>query len=90
MQPAPEPFARFVAEHHTHPVWNPLAWLFPATIPRGEALLLLARLEMRIFFSQFIPRIEHMELASEPERLRASFVHGLKHMPIRFRLGPAA
>lgn len=52
--------------------------------------LLLARLEMRIFFSQFIPRIEQMELAGEPERLRASFVHGFKHMPIRYRLGPAA
>jgi cytochrome P450 len=52
--------------------------------------LLLARLEMRIFFTQFIPRIEHMELASEPEHLRASFVHGLKHLPIRYRLRPAA
>ena len=51
--------------------------------------LLLARLEMRIFFTQFIPRIEHMELAGEPEHLRASFVHGLKHMPIRYRLKPA-
>jgi len=51
--------------------------------------LLLARLEMRIFFSQFIPRILHMELAGEPEHLRASFVHGLKHMPIRYRLKPA-
>ena len=51
--------------------------------------LLLARLEMRIFFSQFIPRIVHMELAGEPEHLQASFVHGLKHMPIRYRLRPA-
>jgi cytochrome P450 len=51
--------------------------------------LLLARLEMRIFFAQFIPRIEHIELAAEPEHLRASFVHGLKHLPIRVRLGPA-
>ena len=51
--------------------------------------LLLARLEMRIFFSQFIPRIQHMALAGEPERLRASFVHGFKHMPVRYRLGPA-
>jgi len=52
--------------------------------------LLLARLEMRIFFTQFIPRIDHIELADEPEHLRASFVHGLKHLPIRFRLKPAA
>jgi len=51
--------------------------------------LLLARLEMRIFFNQFIPRIDHMALAGEPEHLRASFVHGLKHMPIRYRLKAA-
>ena len=48
--------------------------------------LLLARLEMRIFFNQFIPRIDHIELAGAPEHLRASFVHGLKHLPIRFRM----
>ncbi|HIG43003.1 MAG: cytochrome P450 [bacterium] len=48
--------------------------------------LLLARLEMRIFFQQLIPRIESMELVDEPERLQASFVHGLKHMNIRYRL----
>lgn len=48
--------------------------------------LILARLEMRIFFEQLIPRIAEMEIVSEPERLRASFVHGLKHMNIRYRL----
>lgn len=52
--------------------------------------LLLARLEMRIFFSQLVPRIEHMELAAEPERVQASFVQGLKRMPVRFRMRPAA
>ena len=51
--------------------------------------LLLARLEMRIFFEQLIPRIEKMELLGDPERLQASFVHGFKHMPIRYRLRPA-
>jgi hypothetical protein len=48
--------------------------------------LLLARLEMRIFFSQLMPRLEHIELVREPEHLRASFVHGLKHLPIRVSL----
>ena len=48
--------------------------------------LLLARLEMRIFFSRFIPRIAQMELAAAPEHLKASFVHGFKHLPIRFQL----
>jgi cytochrome P450 len=50
--------------------------------------LLLARLEMRIFFQQLIPRIESIELDGDPERLRASFVHGLKHLNIRYKLKP--
>ena len=50
--------------------------------------LLLARLEMRIFFQQLIPRIESIELDGDPERLRASFVHGLKHLNIRYKLRP--
>ncbi|MFW6094351.1 MAG: cytochrome P450 [Pseudomonadota bacterium] len=45
--------------------------------------LLLARLEMRIFFSQLVPRIEHIALTDEPEHVRASFVQGLKHLPVR-------
>jgi cytochrome P450 len=48
--------------------------------------LLLARLEMRIFFAQLIPRLEHIEAAGEPQHLRASFVHGLKHLPVRVKL----
>jgi cytochrome P450 len=52
--------------------------------------LLLARLEMRIFFEQLIPRIEIMELVEPAERVQASFVHGIKHMKIRYRLSPAA
>jgi len=51
--------------------------------------LILARMEMRLFFQQLIPRIEEMELIGEPERLQASFVHGLKHMNIRYRLKAA-
>lgn len=51
--------------------------------------LLLARLEMRIFFQQLIPRIESMEVIGDPDRLQASFVHGLKHMNIRYKLRPA-
>jgi cytochrome P450 len=51
--------------------------------------LLLARLEMRIFFQQLIPRIESMEMIDQPQRLQASFVHGFKHMNIRYKLKPA-
>jgi cytochrome P450 len=52
--------------------------------------LLLARLEMRIFFTQFIPRIKQMEITDTPSHLRSSFVHGLKHLPIRYQLSPTA
>lgn len=50
--------------------------------------LILARMEMRLFFQQLIPRIESMELLSE-ERIQASFVHGFKHMGVRFKLNKA-
>jgi cytochrome P450 len=50
---------------------------------------ILARMELRIFYTQFLPRIESMELAGEPSFLRASFVHGVKHLPIRVKLRPA-
>jgi cytochrome P450 len=46
----------------------------------------LARLELRILFEQLLARLEHAELAGAPERLRASLVGGLKHLPIRYRL----
>ncbi len=52
--------------------------------------IILARLEMRIFFRKFIPRIASMEIIEPPEHLRASFVHGLKHLPIRFQLTPSS
>lgn len=52
--------------------------------------MLLARMELRVFFRQLVPRLEKIELAGEPEYLKASFVHGIKHLPIRYRLKPAA
>jgi cytochrome P450 len=52
--------------------------------------IILARMEMRIFFQQLIPRIVSMKLLEQPQRLRASFVHGLKHLRIRYQLRPAA
>ena len=52
--------------------------------------LLLARMEMRIFFQQMIPRIEEIALVEPPERIRASFVHGIKHLRIRYRLRPGS
>lgn len=50
----------------------------------------LARLELRVIFRQLAERLEHVELAGRVERLRSSFLGGIKHMPIRYRLKPAA
>jgi len=50
----------------------------------------LARLDLKVFFSQFAERLESVELAAPIERLHASFVGGPKHLPIRYRLKPAA
>ena len=46
----------------------------------------LARLETRAFYNELIPRLEHAELAGEPEFMRTIFVGGPKHVPVRYRL----
>jgi cytochrome P450 len=50
----------------------------------------LARLELKVIFSQLIERLDHVESAGAMERLRSSFVGGIKHMPIRMKMNPAA
>ncbi len=50
----------------------------------------LARLELRILFRQLAERLVEVELAGPVERLRSSFLGGVKHMPIRYRLRAAA
>jgi len=51
--------------------------------------MLLARMEIRIFFKQFLERIEMIELAGEPQLIKSSFIHGVKKLPIRYKLRPA-
>ena len=46
----------------------------------------LARLELRVVFRHLVERLEEIELAGKVERLRSSFVGGIKRMPIRYRL----
>jgi cytochrome P450 len=46
----------------------------------------LARLEVNSFFSALVPRLESIELAGTPEHIATTFVGGLKHLPIRYRL----
>ncbi len=49
----------------------------------------LARLELEVIFRQLVERMEYAELAGPVERLRSSFVGGIKHMPIKMKLNPA-
>jgi len=48
----------------------------------------LARLELRVIFSELAQRLEEIELAGPFERMRSSFLGGVKRMPIRYRLRP--
>lgn len=46
----------------------------------------LARMEINSFFGELLPRLESVELAGRPEHVATTFVGGLKHLPIRYRL----
>ncbi|MGH7864811.1 MAG: cytochrome P450, partial [Candidatus Binataceae bacterium] len=46
----------------------------------------LARLELEVIFTELIRWFDHAELTGEVERLRSSFVGGIKHMPVRLQL----
>jgi cytochrome P450 len=50
----------------------------------------LARLELEVIFRQLAERLDHVEMAGRVERLRSSFVGGIKHMPIRYEMRSAA
>ena len=50
----------------------------------------LARLELQVMFRQLAERMEFVELAGPTQRMRSSFVGGIKHMPIRYRIRPRA
>ena len=44
----------------------------------------LARLEVRVFFEEFLARVSGFEVG-EPDRLRSNFISGIKHLPVRVR-----
>ncbi len=48
----------------------------------------LARLELRVMFRELAQRLESVELAGPLDRMRSSFLGGVKRMPIRYRLRP--
>lgn len=60
---------------------------------RGEHVCLgahLARLEIRSVFEAFRERLRHAELAGPVQRVRSSFVGGIKHVPLRWEIAPGA
>lgn len=46
----------------------------------------LARIEIRALFAELLPRLESIELAGTPEWTATTFVGGLKHLPVRYKL----
>lgn len=46
----------------------------------------LARLEIRVFFEELLPRLDDVELTGEPRWLRSHLQHGMKAMPVRLQL----
>ncbi|AJE45048.1 Cytochrome P450 [Celeribacter indicus] len=45
-----------------------------------------AKLELRMFFGQLLPRLREVSLDGEPQWLETNFVGGLKTLPISYRL----
>lgn len=45
----------------------------------------LARLEVRVFFEEFLSRVSGFEVG-EPDRLRSNFISGIKHLPVAVQL----
>jgi cytochrome P450 len=50
----------------------------------------LARRSQRALFRELAQRVEWAELAGEPEQIHSAFVVGLKKLPMRYRIRPAA
>ncbi len=48
----------------------------------------LARMDLRVFWRQFVERVESLEPAGPVDRLHSSFVGGPKHVPVRMKLRP--
>ncbi len=50
----------------------------------------LARMTSGSMLRELVMRIEDVELTGEPQRTASNLVPGLKHMPIRYKIAPAA
>jgi cytochrome P450 len=47
----------------------------------------LAQLEVRVFFEEFLDRVDSFEVG-EPDRLRSNFIRGIKHLPVKISSRP--
>ncbi len=47
--------------------------------------MMLAKLEMQIFFRELLKRVDHFELTGSPAWVETSFVGGLKRLPVRVK-----
>lgn len=50
----------------------------------------LARLELKVIFEEIIRRVRNPQFNGEVNWLRSNFIHGIKHMPIKFDVADAA
>jgi cytochrome P450 len=50
----------------------------------------LARLELRVMFEELLRRLPDIELAGPVERLRSTFIGGIKHVPVRYAAAAGA
>ncbi len=46
----------------------------------------LAKMEVRIAFEELLARVDEIELAGPPERLRSNFFNGIKRLPVKVTL----
>ena len=46
----------------------------------------LARRSQRAIVEELARRVEHWEIIGEPSYISSSFVVGLKHLPVRYRI----
>ena len=47
---------------------------------------MLARMEIKAFFAELVPRLKSIELNGEPALMKTTFVGGLKRLPIKFEI----
>ena len=45
----------------------------------------LARREIDVMMRELLVRLPDIEAVGEPDRLRSSFINGIKHLPCRYR-----